>query len=237
MKEKIKVALKTKHPGVQAEVIDLYADILAGKITKEEDIITTVDAEEAAVKAVAAKFQSEADRRVTDAIKKRESELEAKHKAEIEALKKAEPTPPKDKDNDMPAWAQALIDAQKKLSEDYAGIKESEAQKKMQSELLTKLKEKEIPESYFARAIAGRTFKDAAEVEAFAAGVETDYQKFQQELVDKGLGQLSKPKVPQTTKEGVSVDVAEYLKTAGHPAGVDGMGSKPLSIDPKTVTN
>ena len=229
MKSKILAQLKAKFPGVQNTLLDRVAETISKTVTKEEDIDAAVTAATPFVTEFSAFHQSEADRRVTEAVQKREGELNA----EIEKLKKAKPDD-KDKDkpkpDDPPAWAQALIDQNKSLTEKLTAFETGNHQKTLTGKLTAKLTEAKVPEKYYAPMIAGRTFKDDAEVESFAQSIVTAHQDFTQELVNQGLGQNQKPILGATNKDGVSTGVQDYIasKSTSDQTANSGLGGKKI---------
>lgn len=187
MKAKIKAKLKEKNPGLQDALLDRVADALASTVTKEEDIETAVSNSAGLIAAFAAFHQSESDRRVTEAVTKKQTE----HEAEIAKLKGGgKNKPDKDKDepepDEPPAWA-------KKLLEKVENLETTHTAKTHQEKLIAKLKEAEVPEGYYKAAIAGRQFKTDAEVETFATEVSTNFKEYAQELSNQGLSILPKP--------------------------------------------
>lgn len=145
MKQKILEALKTKYAklGFGQKAFDGVADYLSKTVTKEEDIETAIAGVEGLLKA----FQSDADKTRTE-----KSEAERKL-AELEAKVKALGGAPDDKDEpdnkggddkDVPAWAKALVDANKALTERLNKLdveRTATTRKKQLSEIIGKLPE------------------------------------------------------------------------------------------------
>lgn len=84
---------------------------------------------------------------------------------------------PENKDNDdMPAWAKALM-------ETVNALKSEKAQTAMKAKIAEKLKDK-VPEKFYA----GRALPEKDEdLDSFIAAVEQDYTDFKQELTNQGL--------------------------------------------------
>lgn len=115
--------------------------------------------------------QAETDRRVTEALKKRDAKLDDK---------KPE-TPP----TDTPAWAQALIDQNKTLSEKITAIesnkitetKQQQAQKALQGSQL-------LPDSVKTKWLNRIDLNSETSFEDQVKGFETEYSELQQTIVD-----------------------------------------------------
>lgn len=226
MKEKILALLKAKAAGVANEVLTGVAAWLAATVTKEEDIDTAVSG----VLPLLTTLQSENDRRVTQ-FQTENTTL----KAEIETLKGKKPKKEGDepKPEDVPAWAQAMIDQNKTLLAQVEALKTENMGKLHQQTLIAKLKELEVPEKYYTPAIKGRTFKDDAEVAALATEISDNYKGYAQELADQGLGNARPPVLStKTDKDGLTDGVKSYLdnKFPAEPAKADaaGLGGKKL---------
>ena len=225
MKQKILAQLKAKFPGVQSTLLDRVADELVKTVTKEEDIDASVNGASGLVSMFSQFYQSESDRRVTEAVKKREEEL----KAEFGKKEPKDPKDPKDPDpNDPPAWAKALIDANKALTDKVAAFESANQQKTLTDKVRSRFKELEIDEGYYTPALTGRSFKDDTEVESFVTATETAFKTYKQSLAEQGLGQ-SKPIIGvPNPKTGVSQDVEEYLKRKESAQDSNSLGGKKL---------
>lgn len=119
MKQKILDALKTRYAGVSDTILDRVADKLAKTVTDEDAIATAVDG------AFSDILEAYGDRRATDASKTAVANYERKHGLKDgQKVSGGEPPiePNQPKQDDMPAWAQALVDSNKKLAERLAAI-------------------------------------------------------------------------------------------------------------------
>ncbi|MFA6974002.1 MAG: hypothetical protein WC238_04685 [Parcubacteria group bacterium] len=224
-KEKILALLKAKAAGVANEVLTGVAVWLAATVTKEEDVAASVEG----VLPLLTTMQSENDRRVT-AFQQENTTL----KDEITKLKGKTP-PKKDGDpptEDVPAWAQAMIDQNKTLLSQVEALKTENMGKVHQQTLIAKLKELEVPEKYYTPAIKGRTFKDDSEVTSLAGEISENYKTFAQDLADQGLGNSTRPVLStKTDKDGLTEGVKNYLDTKfADPAKAEvaGLGGKKL---------
>jgi len=119
MKQKILEALKTRYAGVAESILDRVADKLAKTVTDDDGIATAVDG------AFNDILESYGDKRATDATKTAVLNYERKHGLKDgQKVSGGEPKPiePEPKQDDMPAWAQALVESNKKLADRLAAI-------------------------------------------------------------------------------------------------------------------
>ena len=102
------------------------------------------------------------------------------------------------------------------MAEQLASYKAQNTAKTQAERISGIMKEKNIPASFYKHAISGRTFKDDAELEAFAGGLEESWGEHQQELSNQGLSNVPPPVLGGTNKDGVSSAVAGFVasKTA-----------------------
>lgn len=158
MKEKILVALKTKYKtfGFGDKAFDGVADYLSKTVTEESQIETAICGVEGLLKA----FQGDIDtvRNEKSGLQKQLDELKGKKEEKKE-----------EKQDEVPAWAQSLIDSNKTLSEKLSSYEQKEAQATRQQQIMAKAKEYGIPESQAKRyavpedADLDTYFKDAAQ--------------------------------------------------------------------------
>lgn len=146
MKEKILAAIQTKFPGVEVAILSRIAEKKASGVTDESQIPTIVEG---------ISFQdvltSYGDFRAGDATTSAVRNYEKKHN-----LKDGKPVAPEDpkpdpkpqeKTDDVPAWAQSLIDSNKVLAEKLAGYEAEKAKQERFAQILSKAKEYGIPEN------------------------------------------------------------------------------------------
>lgn len=119
MKDKLLAALKAKFQGVNASILDRIATQLAKTVNAEDQVQTAVDG---VTKGFIDVIEAYGDSRATDAQKTAVQNYEAKYGLKDGAkIGSAEPAG-KDNDNraegkEAPAWARALIDSNKQLTE------------------------------------------------------------------------------------------------------------------------
>lgn len=142
MKQQILDALKTKFTGVNANILDRIATQLAKTVTTEDQVATAV---EGVTKGFIEVIESYGDSRATDATKSAVLNYEEKYNLKdgkkVKQAKTTEPDEPK-KDDDTPAWAKAIIESNKSLSERLDRLDGERIAKSRKTELddiLTKL--------------------------------------------------------------------------------------------------
>ena len=120
MKDRILAALKAKFPGVSADILDRIAAMKAKTVTNEEQVATAV---EGVTEELINVIEGYGDSRATGAQKtallnyERKSGLKDGAKIAKEDVKPATTTTPEGGGEQTPAWAQALIDSNKQLTE------------------------------------------------------------------------------------------------------------------------
>lgn len=192
MKGKILVALKTKYKtfGFSDKAFDGVADYLSKTVTEEAHIETAIGGVEGLLKA----FQGDVDfvRNEKTGIQK-----------ELDALKgKIEnPNPkPEEKKDDVPAWAQALIDSNKNLSTELSTLKQEKLQATRQEQILTKAKEYGIPESQAKR----YGIPDDADLDTYLKDAA-------QELKNEGFAGVIPPESAEVKIEKESESIANMI--------------------------
>ncbi len=190
MKEKILAALKTKFQGLNDAILNRQAEKLAKTITSEEGIAAGVEAV-----TLQLLFDSYADSRATEAqqtaIKNYETKYKLKDGKPTEDVPPTKQDPPKDgdgtKDGDAPAWAKALMEANKALQEEISAMK-GVSTKKSRSEVLSSAL-KDVPDSVrnsYMKNFERMSFKDDEEFNSFVEEVKTDTASITSEFAAKG---------------------------------------------------
>lgn len=136
MHKEILEALKTKFSGVSETILDRVARNLAKTVTKSEDVQTAVDG---------VTFQqvldSYGDSRATDATKTAVANYEKKHglkdgkSVAAETTTATEETPAVETTEDAPAWAKAIVQSVKTLSDTVATMQGAELNKSRKQKL------------------------------------------------------------------------------------------------------
>ena len=154
MKEKILAALKAKFQGVNANILDRIAAMLAKTVTTEDQVSTAV---EGVTQGFIDVMEGYGDQRATDAQKTAVANYERKHglrdgekindgggDQQAGSQTQQTATPPTGGDETVPAWAQTLIDSNKQLTErlnKMDGERTTATRKQQLSEVVAKLPE------------------------------------------------------------------------------------------------
>lgn len=182
MVAKIKDALKNKYKdlGFTEKTFEGVATYLATTVTKDEDIETAI----AGVEALLKSFQSDFD----------------KLRTENAALKKPKPAADPKKEDAEPktepaAGENAELSELKTLVKGLGDQLKAIAGEKTDTSFKSKLKEglKDVPESFYAHALVGRTFTKEEEVTELTEAIKTGYEKHKQDTADSGLSAFPKP--------------------------------------------
>ncbi len=217
MKEKILQALKSVHTGFAQSTYDGVATYLSKSVTEESAIDDAVKDVIPLLKS----FQAETDR-LNFSLKKENEALKAKYEQKKDDEAKGSEDEKKDKpapDKDMPEWAKALAESINKISEKQTQFEAEKQSQTLTQSLTAKLKGKEVPESFYKTVIAGRTFKDEAEVDAFVETVSTGYTEHLTELQKQnpGFGRPQKPTGPSDQVPDIIKEKVEQVKTGAAP--------------------
>ena len=191
MKEKILVALKTKYKtfGFGEKAFDGVADYLSKTVTDESQIETAIGGVEGLLKA----FQGDIDtvRNAKSGLQKELDELKKK-------IENADKDKDKDKDKDVPAWAQALIDSNKTLSEKLTAYEAEKAQAQRNSQISEVAKKYGIPEFM----LKDRNIPESTDLDTY-------FKDMKQEMSNSGF-QFAK--VPETAEQKQEKEASEFAK-------------------------
>lgn len=194
MKGKILVALKTKYKtfGFGDKAFDGVADYLSKTVTEESQIETAISGVEGLLKA----FQGDIDtvRNEKSGLQKQVEELKKK-------IEEHNPNPNlEEKNDDVPAWAQALIDSNKNLLTEVSTLKQEKAQATRQEQILTKAKEYGIPENYAKRC----AIKDDEDLDAY-------FNDLKQEFANDGFKSVTPPESAEQKIEKENESIAGMI--------------------------
>lgn len=192
MKGKILVALKTKYKtfGFGDKAFDGVADYLSKTVTEESQIETAISGVEGLLKA----FQGDIDtvRNEKSGLQKQLDELKTK-------IENPNPNPkPEENKDDVPAWAQALIDSNKNLSDKLTQFEAEKAQATRSQQILAKAKEYGIPENYAKRC----AIKDDEDLDAY-------FKDLKQEFANDGFKGVVPP---DTAKKELENETQAFAK-------------------------
>lgn len=205
MRDKILAELVKKFPGLSKQFLGQIATQLAKKVTEESGIdqaITDYD-NAVSISDLAAEFQKEGDRRVTEAKKA----FEAKKPKAGAAADQDEPEDPKEpKAGDIPAWAKSLLDEVKSL-------RAEKTQATLKEKIDSALKDK-VP----ARFYKGRALPEPDKLQEFVDEVVADYTEFQKETLGDALDKVPKPgaggvPLEKATAKRVEEDIKNWAQS------------------------
>ena len=194
MKNKILELLKPKFEGVSETILGRIADKLSKTAKTDEDVNTLVEG---------VTFQqileSYGDSRATEAQQSAVANYEKKHGLKDGKSVKTEPktepkAEPKTENDDVPAWAKALIDSNNSLKSELEAIKGEKTTNKRKSELdkvLNKAPEK-IRQRY-TKDFERMSFKDDEDFNAWIGDITPDVEAITNEYNTKG-GVVRRPK-------------------------------------------
>jgi hypothetical protein len=194
MKGKILVALKTKYKtfGFGDKAFDGVADYLSKTVTEESQIETAISGVEGLLKA----FQGDIDtvRNEKSGLQKQLDELKTK-------IENPNPNPkPEEKKDDVPAWAQALIDSNKSLLAEVSTLKQEKLQATRQEQIMAKAKEYGIPKNYAKRC----AIKDDEDLDVY-------FKDLKQEFANDGFEGVTPPESAETKIEKENESIASMI--------------------------
>ena len=202
MKEKILALLKTKFPGVDEATLIRIAEKKAAGVTDESQVQTIADG---------VSFQdvlnSYGDFRANGAVSSAVTNYEKKHNLKDgKPIENPNPNPnPEEKKEDVPAWAQALIDSNKNLSTELSALKQEKLQATRQEQILSKAKEYGIPETL----VPMLKVTDDADLDVFMKDAK-------QTFVNAGFAEVKSPEIGgdnKTESEAIAGMISEGTKT------------------------
>lgn len=195
MKEKILVALKTKYKtfGFSEKAFDGVADYLSKTVTEESQIETAIDGVEGLFKG----FQGDVDfvRNEKSGLQKQLGELKKK-------IENPNPKPKQEeeKKDDVPSWAQALIDSNKTLSEKLAGYEQERVQAQRNAQVSAKAKEYGIPDFM----LKDRNIPTDADLDVY-------FKDVKQEMTNAGFQGVQVPQTAEQRAEKENHDIAAMI--------------------------
>lgn len=209
MFEKILQQLKTRYKdlGLSETILKVMAEKLALTVKEETEIESSIETVAGEMKI----FQSFADQQRTlqAEIKKLAEAKPEEKKPEV----KPEEVKPEEGEK-VPAWAQALLDANKTLTDDLNNFKAEKSNQSNAEKLTSKFKELGVNENFYNLQMQGKTFQNDEEIEAFATSVKDAEDAYLQSTNNTRLAAMSPPKFGGADVEGeVSSDVKNFITT------------------------
>lgn len=194
--EQILAGLQQKFTGVDTAILTRIATKKAEGVTDETKVNSIVEGI-----SFSDVLNSYGDFRAGDASKTAVSNYEKKHN-----LKDGKPiettTTIKTEENkdDVPAWAQALIDSNKNLSDKLTQLETEKAQATRSQQILAKAKEYGIPENYAKRC----AIKDDEDLDAY-------FKDLKQEFANDGFKGVTPPESAEEKIEKESESIAKMI--------------------------
>ena len=194
MKEKILALLKTKFPGVDEATLSRIAEKKAVGVTDESQLQTIADG---------VGFQdvlnSYGDFRANTAVTSAVTNYEKRHNLKDgKPIETTTTTKTEENKDDVPAWAQALIDSNKNLSDKLTQFEAEKAQATRSQQILAKAKEYGIPENYAKRC----AIKDDEDLDAY-------FKDLKQEFANDGFKGVVPP---DTAKKELENETQAFAK-------------------------
>lgn len=221
MKEKILAQLKQKYAGVSAILLGLYADKLAAKVTTEDQIegaVNELDNLPISIIEQNRFYQTEGDRRATEAAATREAKL----KEQFNFVDKS--TPPNPPSPPSPPVQNPEIEALKKKLEQF---EKNEIRSKQLLKAQSLLDEKKIPKPFYSKILERTEFTTDEDIDKVVNEIDGDYSSFKQSLIDEGLLGVEKPVFGTPNTEGVSPAMGKFITEKGAEQS-NSLGAKKL---------
>ena len=195
IQELILAGLQQKFTGVDTAILTRIAIKKAEGITDETKVNSIVEGI-----SFSDVLNSYGDFRAGDASKTAVTNYEKKHNLK-DGKPVENPNPkPEEKKDDVPAWAQALIDSNKSLSDKLTQFEAEKAQATRSQQILAKAKEYGIPENYAKRC----AIKDDEDLDAY-------FKDLKQEFANDGFKGVTPPESAEEKIEKESESIAKMI--------------------------
>ena len=189
--EQILAGLQQKFTGVDTAILTRIATKKAEGVTDETKVNSIVEGI-----SFSDVLNSYGDFRAGDASKTAVTNYEKRHNLKDgKPIENPNPNPkPEENKDDVPAWAQALIDSNKSLSDKLTQFETEKAQATRSQQILAKAKEYGIPENYAKRC----AIKDDEDLDAY-------FKDLKQEFANDGFKGVTPPESAEAKIEKESV--------------------------------
>ena len=195
IQELILAGLQQKFTGVDTAILTRIAIKKAEGITDETKVNSIVEGI-----SFSDVLNSYGDFRAGDASKTAVTNYEKKHNLK-DGKPVENPNPkPEEKKDDVPAWAQALIDSNKSLSDKLTQFETGKAQATRSQQILAKAKEYGIPENYAKRC----AIKDDEDLDVY-------FKDLKQEFANDGFKGVTPPESAEEKIEKESESIAKMI--------------------------
>ena len=194
--EQILAGLQQKFAGVDTAILTRIATKKAEGVTDETKVNSIVEGI-----SFSDVLNSYGDFRAGDASKTAVSNYEKKHNLKDgKPIETTTTTKTEENKDDVPAWAQALIDSNKNLSDKLTQLETEKAQTTRSQQILAKAKEYGIPENYAKRC----AIKDDEDLDAY-------FKDLKQEFANDGFKGVTPPESSEEKIEKESESIAKMI--------------------------
>ena len=195
--EQILAGLQQKFTGVDTAILTRIATKKAEGVTDETKVNSIVEGI-----SFSYVLNSYGDFRAGDASKTAVTNYEKRHNLKDgKPIENPNPNPkPEENKDDVPAWAQALIDSNKSLSDKLTQFETEKAQVTRSQQILAKAKEYGIPENYAKRC----AIKDDEDLDAY-------FKDLKQEFANDGFKGVIPPESAEEKIEKESESIAKMI--------------------------
>lgn len=197
--EQILAGLQQKFTGVDTAILTRIATKKAEGVTDETKVNSIVEGI-----SFSDVLNSYGDFRAGDASKTAVTYYEKKHNLKdgkpVETTTTTTTTKTEENKDDVPAWAQALIDSNKNLSTELWALKQEKLQATRQEQIMAKAKEYGIPETFAKR----YAIPDDADLDTF-------FKDAKQELANIGFSGVNPPESAETKIEKENESIAGMI--------------------------
>lgn len=195
--EQILAGLQQKFTGVDTAILTRIATKKAEGVTDETKVNSIVEGI-----SFSDVLNSYGDFRAGDASKTAVTNYEKRHNLKDgKPIENPNPNPkPEENKDDVPAWAQALIDSNKSLSDKLTQFETEKAQATRSQQILAKAKEYGIPENYAKRC----AIKDDEDLDAY-------FKDLKQEFANDGFKGVTPPESAEQKMEKESESLAKMI--------------------------
>nr|DAV63637.1 MAG TPA: hypothetical protein [Caudoviricetes sp.] len=195
--EQILAGLQQKFTGVDTAILTRIATKKAEGVTDETKVNSIVEGI-----SFSDVLNSYGDFRAGDASKTAVTNYEKKHNLKDgKPIENPNPNPkPEENKDNVPAWAQALIDSNKSLSDKLTQFETEKAQATRSQQILAKAKEYGIPENYAKRC----AIKDDEDLDAY-------FKDLKQEFANDGFKGVIPPESAEEKIEKESESIAKMI--------------------------
>ncbi len=197
--EQILAGLQQKFTGVDTAILTRIATKKAEGVTDETKVNSIIEGI-----SFSDVLNSYGDFRAGDASKTAVTNYEKKHNLKdgkpVETTTTTTTTKTEENKDDVPAWAQALIDSNKSLLTEVSTLKQEKQQATRQEQILAKAKEYGIPENYAKRC----AIKDDEDLDAY-------FKDLKQEFANDGFKGVTPPESAEQKIEKEAESIAKMI--------------------------